>query len=375
MILIISICIVLIYLILIGWFVFGFDKVKNFEFKNSIPKTEFSVIIPFRNEAQNLPSLLQSISELKYPRNLYEIILVDDESDDNSVDLIMRFLANVQNDIYVIKNERKTNSPKKDAITKAISIAKYEWILTTDADCLLPENWLLSFDAFIQKTNAKFIVAPVTYVIKNSLLHTFQLMNVLSLQGATIGSFGIGKPFLCNGANLAYKKDLFHELNGFSGNTNIASGDDIFLLEKAIKTYKKDTRYLKCEHAIITTIPESSWSGLISQNIRWASKSSAYSNLFGKLTGLVVLLMNSLLITILLLTILQLFSFKSFVYILFIKFCVDLLLVYKTAIFFNQKSYLKSYYICYIIYPFFSVYIAIISFFGDYKWKGRTHKK
>ena len=247
--------------------------------------------------------------------------------------------------------------------------------MTTDADCLIPRNWLACFDAFIQKTNAKCIVAPVTYSIKNNLLQQFQLLNILSLQAATIGGFGIGKPFLCNGANLAYKKELFLELNGFSGNTNIASGDDIFLLEKVIKACKSDLHYLKCEQAIIITKPEVSWSDLISQNIRWAAKTSANSNLFGKLTGFIVLLMNGLLIITLLLSILQIFSFKSFVYILFIKFCIDLLLVYKTAVFFDQKNYLKSFYLCFSIYPFFSVYIAFLSFFRGYKWKGRTHKK
>jgi len=375
MISIISIFIVLMYLILIGRFAFGFDNVKSFEPENSPSKTAFTIVIPFRNEAENLPSLLQSIAELQYPKHLYEIVLVDDESEDNSVDLIMSFQSNTQVDISVINNERKTNSPKKDAITKAISISKHEWIVTTDADCLLPERWLASFDAFIQKTNVKCIVAPVTYRIKNNFLQQFQLMNVLSLQGATIGGFGIGRPFLCNGANLAYKKDLFLELNGFTGNTNIASGDDVFLLEKAVKSYKKDVNYLKCEQAIVITKPELSWDDLISQNIRWAGKTRAYSNWFGKLTGFIVLLMNGLIVTTLLLSILQLFSFKSFVYILVIKFFIDFLLVYKTIIFFKQKDHLKNFYTSFLLYPFFSVYIAFISVFRGYKWKGRTHKK
>jgi len=375
MILFISICIVLIYSILIGGFALGFDKVKDFKLESSSPKTKFSIIIPFRNEAKNLIDLLESISGLNYPKHLYEIILVDDASEDTSVDLILEFIKNSDLDFKVIANKRLTNSPKKHAITKAISISKYEWIITSDADCKLPKNWLGIFDVFILKTDAKCIVSPVSYSIKSSIIETFQLMNILSLQGATIGGFGIGKPFLCNGANFAYRKKLFYELNGFKGNTNIASGDDIFLLEKAVKAYRKEVHYLKCEEAIVTTKPESTWSGLISQHIRWAGKSSAYSNWFIKLLGVIVLLMNGLLLTTFLLSLLQLFSFKSFIYILIIKFSIDFLLIFKTASFFRQKQYLKYFPISFLIYPLFTVYIAFISVFQDYKWKGRTHRK
>src|SRR5690606_27266036 len=215
------------YLILIGSFVLGFDKVKLFKIENSDSKTRFSVIVPFRNEAENLPVLLESISKLKYPSHLYEIILVDDASGDDSVNTIKKILATFKfnqdapTNITILNNDRKTNSPKKDAITSAIHIAKNEWIVTTDADCQLPEFWLHSFDEFIQKTNAKCIVAPVTYHFNHQhFLNKFQLLDILSLQGATMGGFGLKKPFLCNGANFAYQKIIFKEMNGFDGNTN-----------------------------------------------------------------------------------------------------------------------------------------------------------
>ncbi len=371
----ISIIITLIYLLLIGSFVFGFNKIKTFSLKNTPSKTTFSVIIPFRNESENLPDLLKSIASLKYPKHLFEIILVDDASEDNSVELIMKFLSSVKYDIKVISNNRTTNSPKKDAITSAINKAKHEWIITTDADCILPKNWLNSFDEFIQKNISKCIVAPVAYSSKNMFLNNFQLLDILSLQGATIGGFGIQKPFLCNGANFAYQKTLFIELNGFEGNTNIASGDDIFLLEKVVKKYPNSIHYLKCEQAIVITKSQSSWGSLISQRIRWAAKASAYNNWFGKFTGLVVLLMNALVISALLLSTIDVFSFKIWIYILLIKFNIDLLLIYQSAAFFNQKSSLKSYMLGFLLYPFFSIYIAFLSAFKTYKWKGRVFKK
>jgi cellulose synthase/poly-beta-1,6-N-acetylglucosamine synthase-like glycosyltransferase len=370
----------IIYTILIGSLAFGIEKVKRFELKNLKSKTNFSVIIPFRNEAKNLEALLDSILQLNYPKNLFEIIFIDDESDDNSVELITEFInknpfESTQIDISIIKNIRTTNSPKKDAITIAIKNAKYNWIVTTDADCKLPKYWLDSFDEFIQNNNTDFIVAPVTYSNTQTFLERFQLLDILSLQGVTIGGFGIKKPFLCNGANLAYKTSVFKTLNGFDGNTTIASGDDIFLLEKAIKNNKNKVHYLKSEHSIVTTKALPTLKSLIAQRLRWAAKTTAYNNWFGKLCGLIVLLMNTSIIIGLVLIFINVITVKTVFYILFIKFNIDLLLLYKSVTFYNQKSALKYYVFSFFIYPFFSVYIAFISTFKSYKWKGRTFNK
>jgi cellulose synthase/poly-beta-1,6-N-acetylglucosamine synthase-like glycosyltransferase len=362
--------------------VFGFDKVKEFKLINLTSKTRFSVIIPFRNEAENLLTLLESIKSLNYPKNLFEIILVNDESEDNSINIIKEFLDTEfskenfnKTNISLINNKRISNSPKKDAITKGINQAKHEWIITTDADCKLPKYWLDSFDEFIQQAKTTCIAAPVSYHYEHEFLNTFQVLDFLSLQGATIGGFGINKPFLCNGANFAYKKEVFIEVNGFENNTNIASGDDIFLLEKIAKKHPKQVHFLKCEQAIVTTSSQRSWKDLLAQRVRWAAKTSSYNNWFGKLTGLIVLLMNSLIIISILLTLLTLLKSKILFYILFIKFNIDVLLIYKATTFYNQKEILKSVLFAFIVYPFFSVSVAFISLFKGYKWKERPYKK
>lgn len=364
-----------IYVLLIASFIYGFEKVRPFKLTNLAPKTRFTVVIPFRNEADQLPQLLTSIQSLQYPKHLFEIIFVDDDSDDDSVELIKGFLANARNDIKVISNERTTNSPKKDAITKAVQQANYNWIITTDADCIIPKYWLDGYDAFIQQTNLKCVAGPITYNAPNSFLNRFQTLDFLSLQGATIGGFGIQKPFLCNGANFAYTKEAFNSVNGFNGNTQIASGDDIFLLEKMAKHYPKDIRFLKCENAIVSTNPERSWKDLFEQRIRWASKTSSYNNWFGKLTGFIVLLMNSVVVFCILFSAFGIIKATVLFYVLFIKFNIDVLLIYKAATFYNQKAAIKSYLFGFLLYPFFSVYIALISLFKEYKWKDRTYKR
>ncbi|WP_272022254.1 glycosyltransferase family 2 protein [Olleya namhaensis] len=372
------IIIILLYLFLIGVFVIGFDKVKEYRLRDLAPKTTFTVVIPFRNEAENLPKLIASLLNLNYPKDLFEILLVNDDSEDQSVDIIQKHLSqNKSNRLFIkiIDNQRLTKSPKKDAITTAVTQAKHEWILTTDADCTVPNYWLDSFDNYIQDHSLKMLAGPVTYNSNNRLFNAFQTLDFLSLIGATIGAFGIRKPFLCNGANLAYKKDFFTSLNGFEGNSNIASGDDIFLMEKALKEDKNAVHFLKSEQAIVNTAPQKNIKDLLSQRIRWASKTRHYNNTFAKIVGLLVLIANASIVISIVLTALGLFKTKTFAYLFFIKIAIDYLLLYKTSQFFNKQEALKHYVWSCFIYPFFSVYVAFIALFTNYKWKGRSFKK
>jgi len=370
----IALIITLVYIFFIGSFIYGFEKVKPFHLLDIPAKTRFTVIIPFRNEAEHLPFLLKSFSELNYPKHLFEVIFVDDESNDSSVNLIKAFQLKSQIDSILIGNTRQTNAPKKDAISTAIKIAKNEWIITTDADCIVPKYWLDSFDCFIQNQEPNYIVAPITYTNVKSFLERFQLLDFLSLQGATIGGFGIKKPFLCNGANLAYNITFFKAVNGFEGNTNVASGDDIFLLEKSVKLAPKKVHYLKNLHAAVTTFPEPNLKSLLSQRKRWAAKTSKYSSLFGKFTGISVLFMNALIVCLLMVTLSGIVHPKILAYTFIIKFGMDFLLLFKTVRFFNQEHYLQSYLFASLIYPFFSVFVAFSSVLKGFEWKGRKFK-
>ena len=369
------------YLVVIALLTYGFDKVENFKLQDLQPKTKFSVVIPFRNEAENLPKLLASISNLNYPKAMFEVILIDDDSEDDSVSIIENFVNTSRKNhdtlvdaIKIIKNSRTSNSPKKDAITSAIKVSKFNWIVTTDADCLLPKYWLDTFDECIQTRQVNCIVAPVTYHGKTSFLNRFQTLDFLSLQGATIGGFGIKKPFMCNGANFAYCKSDFYTVNGFDGNTTISSGDDVFLLEKLRHLDAKKVHYLKSKHAIVTTNPTETTKQLIQQRLRWASKTSNYKYWFAKLVGLIVLLGNLIFIGLIPAVLFTNLSLKIGIALFVIKFSIDFLLLFKTSRFFKQENLLLSYLLSSFIYPFFNVYIAFLSFFTSYEWKGRSVK-
>ncbi|NQX84559.1 MAG: glycosyltransferase [Flavobacteriaceae bacterium] len=374
-----SVAIVLIgfcYAALILRFTRAFDALSVFRFTQKPPKQKFSIIIPFRNEAHNLPSLLHSISTLDYPKHQFEVVLVDDQSHDNSRAVIENFAKNHQDlNLHILNNKRFSNSPKKDAISLAIKHIKYNWIITTDADCLLPELWLQTYDNFIALQDVEMIVAPVTYSANGTWFEQFQLIDFLSLQSATIAGFGLQKPFLCNGANLCYKASLFEALSGFEGNNQIASGDDIFLMEKVLQVYPDKLQYLKSLDATVHTQTQDSLQALIQQRVRWAAKSKHYTNEFAKWVGLLILLMNA---TLLLNFSLAISNHLSWIYVILplgMKMLIDYRFITKSVHFFNQTICLKHYFTSSLLYPVFSVYVVFHSIVFSYKWKGRSFKK
>lgn len=355
-----------IYFLAISFLIYGFDKIKTFESITLKPKTKFTIIVPFRNETENLPVLLDSLSKLNYPMELFEVILVDDDSEE---------VFSLQPSVFsfrVIKNIRVSNSPKKDAIVTAMNIVNTDWVITTDADCVVNANWLLTIDNYIQNHEVAMLAGAVTYDCSNSFIHQFQQLDLTSLQGATIGSFGMAKGFMCNGANLAYTKTLFQELNGFGGNDKIASGDDVFLVQKAVAQFPEKVHYLKSKNTIVTTKPLNDWKSLFHQRVRWASKATSYQSGFGKFLGVVVLMGNLCWILAVGFWAFGFTPIENLIVLSLLKFSVDAVLIIKTNTFLGQKT--RYLILGSLLYPFFSVCVAFYSLFGKYEWKGRKFR-
>lgn len=372
MIFIISISII--YIGLISSFIYGFIRLDTIKDENITPKNSFSIVIPFRNEAENLPSLLKSLAQLNYPEKLFEIILINDKSTDNYKPIIDNFNKKNTN-IKVINSEKLTASPKKDAINTALKIAQFDWIVTTDADCEVSEKWLLLFNQFIEKNTPLFISAPVKFKLKNSFLFHFQNLNFLSLIGSTIGAFGINKSFMCNGANLCYHKNTFKDLKGFEGNSELASGDDIFLLEKFKTNYPDKVLFLKSEEAIVRTTSEENWNLFFNQQIRWASKTTSYSNLFSKIVALIVFIENLSLVALGIFSTITKSYWEYFIVLFGLKIITDFVIISKTATFLKNKKSLKYYLIISFLHPVYIVLTASLSLIKNYEWKGRKFSK
>ena len=372
----------LLYSVLIIALLFGWKKVKIFELKGLSPANKFSIIIPFRNEVNNLPELLYSLSHLKYPKSHFEIILVNDESEDNSLQVCFQFKQSHPDLLFsIINNKRSTSSPKKDAITTAIACSRFNHILTTDADCIVPSDWLKAYNECIIETDASLIAGPVSFLNGRSMkeislnyLVAFQDLDFMSLQAAGIGGFGLSRPFMCNAANMCYKKEAFMEVEGFKGNSEISSGDDVFLLQK-LTELDYHVAYLKSAAAIVETKPQATLDALFSQRIRWAAKAPAYKSIFAKMVGITVLLMNLCLMVSFGLIMFTMLPYQILLFVFAIKFTVDLLLLYVSAKFFGKKMVLSHYLWSSLLYPFFATTVAMASIFGGFTWKGRSFRK
>ncbi|MCF6213974.1 MAG: glycosyltransferase [Flavobacteriaceae bacterium] len=362
------------YVTLLLFLIKGIGKLKPFVLESLPNKTRFSVIVPFRDEANNLENLLQSFCQLDYPETQFEIILVNDFSSDNYKPIIAKFKSSLPN-LRCIEAVESDMAPKKAALTLGISKAKFDWILTTDADCSVPKNWLKAYNQKIINDAALFIAGLVKFKPSKSFLNRFQCLDLLSLQATLLGTFGLKKPMLCHGANLCYAKSLFYELNGFKNHQNIASGDDVFLLEAAFKKYPKKVSVLNSLEAVVTTNSEPNLKALLSQRTRWAAKATAYKNNNIKVVGLVVFTTNLLLLSLTILSVLGLFNVNYILLTFLIKFNIDALILYPTARFFKQESVLKSYVLSGLLYPLFSVTSVFLGFTKGYTWKERKFKK
>ncbi len=369
----------LLYGIIILGFALEIKHAGTFSQTCDIPTTTFTVIVPFRNEEAHLTNLLQSLAEVDYPQNSWQIILVNDASTDNSLEVINKCISRYAlTNIDVIDNVRTSASPKKDALQTAIHTSKHQWIVTTDADCTVPVNWLNILDAIIQQQSPLMVIMPVAIATtaQPSFLTAYEQLDFLSLMGATAGSFYMGLPFLCNGANLAYEKEAFTAVQGFANNNHIASGDDHFLLEKFQEKFKNRISYLRSPDAIVTTQPQEQWNIFIAQRTRWAAKSSAYTFWFSKLMGILVLAVNLLSVVGVLYYAFAKAETQSIILMgLVIKLVVDIILIATEASFYNRKRYLKWYPVVMVCYPFISTFIALRSLTTGYQWKGRNYKQ
>lgn len=363
------------YLIVMGWISIGVFRLPYFKGSATAPKTRFSVIIPFRNEAENLPRLLQSIAALEYPLELFEMIFVNDASEDASIEIIRQHRQDMDCELKIIQNKRTSTSPKKDAITTAIREAKNDWIITTDADCELPKKWLQMYDGFIRKNQPKMVCAPVVHPSAKSLVKNFQFLDGLSLQAVTMGGFGWNTPLLCNGANMGYLKNAFQAVKGYEGNDHIASGDDIFLLEKMKKIYPKAVKFIKNKDAAVITTPENTWGAVLSQRVRWASKTSKQKSWESKLLGYTVFLVNLVFLASIVGGIIDIHYYYWYLAFLFQKIIIDLLVLKLIASFFVRPISVPGYVVNALVYPFIAVWVVFNSLTGNYHWKGRNFKK
>ena len=360
--------ILFLYLLLILKYWFGWTKNKSNGASNYTPIV--SVIIALRNEQEQVLRLLSELKRQDYPSGKLEFILVNDHSTDSTLEL----LENAAIDNLRVVNMPDGMSGKKSAIAFAMKEATGEIILASDADCSFSPLWVHTMVAYFANKNIKLVSGPVSYHKQKGIFLGLQTLEFISLIGSGAGAIGVGNAIFCNGANMAYRKADFLELNNFE-NDDAVSGDDVFLLHSVKEKYKDAIAFAKDENAIVLTDAVMSAKGFINQRKRWTAKTSGYKDFASIYASFLVLFTN---LSLVLLFVGYLYSgayFQLFLLFYALKFAVDFLLLFPVLSFFKRRDLVKWILPFELFYAIYIVLIVILSFTKSFEWKGRMHNK
>ena len=368
----------LLYLALIFIYRHGWQQKKQYQFsKTNSPKTSISVIIPARDEEHNIAQCLAAVLAQNYPKDLFEVIVIDDHSTDKTYEVVTAIDTDKR--LQCIKlsehiDDQDVTSYKKLALSTGIAQANGELIVTTDADTFMSEDWLRSIAAMYEERNPAMIVGPVCFTNTNRVVEVFQSLDFISMQGVTVATLKLKMGNMCNGANLAFSRSAFDKVRGYEGIDHIASGDDYLLMTKMRKYYPDGIKFLNSKEAIVSTAPQPDWRSFFQQRIRWASKSGKYNDYRLTAVLMLVYLFNLVLLITAVVSIFQPEYLLHLVIIIIGKGIAELLFLYPVAKFYNKLSEL-------VFFPFFIpvhiAYIVLAGFFGfigKYEWKGRRVK-
>lgn len=236
--------------------------------------SKVSVIVPARNEEDCIAALLEDLFAQQIPPDQYEIILVDDYSQDTTA-AVATAAAQGQSNFRLLSSVTQTGvAYKKAAVAQGIAAATGDIILVTDADCRVGPAWVRTMASYLTE-GVGMVSGPVLLESETTFGH-FQALEFMGLIAVGGGSIGAETPNMCNGANLAYRKSVFEEVGGFQGIDQIASGDDELLMHKVAYHTPWKVAFAKDPEAIVRTPAHRSWADFKAQRKRWVSKSTHY---------------------------------------------------------------------------------------------------
>lgn len=320
-----------------------------------------SIVIPFRNEAHNLPKLISQLLATQTHSIFVEFIFVNDHSTDQWSDTVL--LSGISPNVIFINSEK---SGKKQAIFEGVSRAKYDIILTTDADCVPDKGWIVAmYNKFVDQ-KCQLLFGPVTLVGDSTLLGYFQSIDYAAMAAIGGGSAMAGQPFICSGANLMFSKSCYLSVSDLM-KMEYASGDDVFLLH-AFKKKGYVISFCNSSAALVNSSTEQTFNALVKQRVRWGAKAKGYTDAFSILVSLVVFLLSILMVG-------SLATLYTSIYIpillFFIKMVADGLFLFAVLPFFKIRFRWLYFIMIQLFYPFWIVFIAVLGFRSTTLWKGR----
>lgn len=339
--------------------------------RNTNDTDSVSVVVVCRNEEENIRNLIQQIKTQNFDKERFELIVVNDHSEDATLQIIEKESQYWEKLTVVRMNEGEEG--KKKAIEKGILFAKGDIILCTDADCSVEENWIATITHYFVDKNIKMLSAPVVFFHEKGIFQQLQLLEFLSLIGSGAAAIGRGRSIFCNGANLAYRRSIFLEANAFDNNT--VSGDDVFLMHHIKQKYANGIFFAKDKDAIVKTSSQLNILAFINQRKRWAAKSTSYKDFDTIAISVLVFLINISIITLLAMSFFNSQMITLFITLFLVKYIADFLFLLPVLTFFKKRDVAFWILPFEIIYAFYIVFIVILSLTSSFEWKGRIYKK
>ncbi len=233
-------------------------------------RPQVSVIVAARNEEAQVTACLDALQVQDYGGS-WEVVVVDDRSTDQTAPLVE---ARCGEQLKLVRagREPRFRCPKKSALAAGIDASGGDLLLFTDADCQPPPDW-------VRRTVALF--SPQVGLVAG---HAFPLpspglrQGVLALDNLAVGalgagSMGMGRPLSCTGRNLAYRREVYEQVGGFSAIGHLIGGDDVYFLRLVARTSWKIVH----NACVVDCSPgPQTWRALLQQKLRHASKAGHY---------------------------------------------------------------------------------------------------
>ncbi len=317
------------YLLVFGKFAFSKSK------KHSQKNIAVSVIICAKNEAENLEKFLPDIINQDYPE--FEIVLINDMSNDNTLDVMESFNEDHQNiKVVNVKTHDAFWGNKKYALTLGIKAAKNNFLLFTDADCKpISNQWIREMSSHFSNTKTIVLGYGAHTKIKSSLLNKLIRYETLLTAIQYFSYAKIGLPYMGVGRNLAYTKEAFFVANGFMNHMNVRSGDDDLFINQ-IAT-KHNTSICFSEESVTTSIPEISFKKWYRQKRRHITTANHYKPIH-KIVLALFYITQFLFWSVGIILLAFLFNWKIVVSLFILRIVLQLLIIVFSAKKLNEKG-------------------------------------
>ncbi|GAB4379763.1 MAG: glycosyltransferase [Calditrichia bacterium] len=358
----------LFYFAVLTYFFYGIYRIPGIR---SYQRRTVSVLVPARNEATHILNCLQSLASQTYPLEFFEVLVIDDQSTDGTAEVVQEFIKDKPH-FKLLKHNPETLRPtyKKEALKFALKEVDSEIVMTIDADTVAQRDWIEKMVSHFDD-RIGLVAGLVTFHRKEerSVFHRMQTLEFAGIVFCGVGSLGMNRPIMCNGSNLAYRKQAFEEAGGYDGNLHLASGDDDLLLQNIHKKTDWKVTYSLDPDTINYTHPAPSLSAFLNQRSRWASKSLHYPSKWIIPLLLMIYVFYFLTFILFPLAFFKLYPFSSYLVAAALKLIPEILIISKALDILGRQDLLPLFFPTQFFQVPYILYVGVRGLFKKFNWK------